>query len=148
MSEILVRNEVAKQELENKNKRKAEVIQLVAEGHVSTVEELATALSLPLEGAISLLDDPVIVQAIAQYGRTKSNLFFHTKGVNRLEQIAQSEDDKSALSAIKLIAQISNNLKAGSGTDVNVNISLESLVQAKEEKNVTPKHSPIIDLKH
>jgi hypothetical protein len=122
-------------------KRKLEVIKAIASGTVSTVEEIADMFSLPITAAISLMDDPSIVNAIQQYTRVRSNLLFHAKGMSKLEEIVESEDDKTALAGLKLLAQLSNNLKPDKGVDVNINLSLESLVKETEKKV-----NPVIDI--
>ena len=124
-------------------KRQSKIIEKISQGLLSTPDDVASELSIPLTSAIELLNDPRMIKAIQNYGQVKSNLFFNTKGLQKLTDLAEGEDDKLALSAIQILAKVSNNLKP-EGIEVNLNLSLETLVKNREEKTVN--RNPVIDL--
>lgn len=114
--------------------QRIEMLELIATGKITTVEELSNRYNLSPTTAIAILADPRTITAIKQVTEAKANLFFHTTGVSRMMRIAQDEDAKTALQGLKLLAQISNNLKQDGGANVNVNINLEQLLKADEKK--------------
>ena len=122
----------------------SEIIESILTGKVSTAEELAKLHNLPLVNAVKILNDPVFLQTLSGFSKAKSNLHFHTKGVSKLIEIAESEDNKEAMSAIKMLATYTGNVK-GNTSDVSVNINLENLIQREDEKE-KKVNSPIIDL--
>ena len=143
-NEIQVSNNLKEENTTLSTTSQLEMIEQIAKGNITSVEELASHFSLPITTAISIMSDPRTINAVQKITQAKTNLFFHTKGVNRLiEMVEDTDDDKLSLSALKLIAQISNNLKQSS-SDVNVNINLESLLH--EDENRKKVEGPIIDI--
>lgn len=108
------------------------VVEAILNGEVHTPEELSDKFNLPLASAIKILNDQQFLLTIGNYSKAKANLNFHTKGINKLIQISESEDNKEAMQAIKFLATFTNNVKA-SGTDVNVNLNLNNLLDAADQ---------------
>jgi len=127
----LVRQE--KNELEQ-SKLKQEIVESVSLGLCTTPEDISNKFSIPYEQVIQLFSDPNFTNLIANYTKAKLNINFHTKGINRLMTIVDSEDNKESITAIKLLAQLTQNLKGVQSTDVNINLNLESLVKETEKQ--------------
>ena len=123
----------------------SELIESILTGKVSTAEELAKLHNLPLVSAVKILNDPTFLQTLSGFSKAKANLNFHTKGVAKLIQIAESEDNKEAMSAIKMLATYTGNVK-GNTSDVSVNINLEHLISREDEKEKKVNQPTVIDL--
>lgn len=108
----------------------------ISQGICTIPEDLVNLFNITYEQSITLLNDPTFLTLIANTTKAKLNLNFHTKSIPKLLDIVDSDDNKEAMQAIKLIAQLSNNLKSV-GTDVNINLNLEHFVK-ESEKNITP----------
>lgn len=114
------------------------IAEQMASGYCTTIEDLQNEFALSLRDAVKLLNDATFLSTVAEYTKAKSNMFFHTVAVPKLMSIAQSQDNKSSIAAIKLVGEYSNNLKKADKS-VTVHLSLEERVRAAElqEKNVT-----------
>lgn len=114
------------------------VIQSILSGEVSTAEELAELHNLSLLESVKLLSNPEFNQTLQFYSKANSNLYFHTKGIKKVIDIAiNSEDNKEVMTAMKFIAQYTGNTK-GESSDLNVNVNLGSLIdKAEHEKKVS-----------
>lgn len=115
---------------------KKEMAISISQGLCTIPEDLVNLFNISYEQAITLLNDPGFLTLIANTTKAKLNLNFHTKSIPKLLDIVDSGDNKEAMQAIKLVAQLSNNLKSV-GTDVNINLNLENLVR-ESEKNIIP----------
>src|SRR4030095_13903 len=115
---------------------KKEMATSISQGLCTIPEDLVNLFNISYEQAITLLDDPGFLTLVANTTKAKLNLNFHTKSIPRLLDIVESGDNKESMQAIKLVSQLTNNIKS-LGTDVNINLNLESLVK-ESEKNITP----------
>jgi hypothetical protein len=119
-----------------------DVVEAIINGEVHTAEELATKFNLPILKSVQILNDPQFLQVIGNYSKAKANLNFHTKGIQKLINIAESNDNKEAMSAIKILAQYTNNVKS-TGNDVNVNLNLNTLLDHADKNE---KDFPVINI--
>lgn len=60
----------------------------------------------------ALFQDPDFAKAIQDRTKARAKAFFHGPGFDRLLEIAGSEDDKTALSAITLLGKLAGEFKA------------------------------------
>jgi|SRR5215475_4401552 len=116
------------------DKLKHQMVEAIALGKATIPEDLVNLFNITYEQSILLLNDPTFLSLIGNYTKAKLNLNFHTKSIPKLLDIVDNGDNKESMQAIKLVAQLSNNLK-NTGTDVNINLNLESLVK-ESEKNI------------
>ena len=127
---------------------KAEIVKSISTGESTVPEDLVNNFNISYDQAISILSDPQFLSNLKNYSRAKMSMHFHSKGIAKLQEAVECEDIKTAIQAIKLQAQLSDNLKSA-GTDVNINLNLEQMVKATE-KVVSPlanvNAEPIIDL--
>lgn len=114
------------------------IIDSILSGEVSTIEDLVEIHGLSLLEATKLCASVEFNQILQHYSKGKSNLYFHTKGIKKVLDIANTSDDnKEVMQAMKFIAQYTGNSK-NEGTDVNVNLNLGSLIdKADDEKKVS-----------
>lgn len=118
------------------NSLQKQMVESIASGKCTVPEDLVNLFNITYEQSIELLNDPHFLALIGKHTKAKLNLSFHTVAIPKLDEIVRKGDYKEAMQAIKLEAQLTNNLK-NVGTDVNINLNLESLVK-ESEKNVTP----------
>lgn len=71
---------------------------------------MSEALAIP-ESA-DLFHDPDYTRAVQEQTKRRAKAFFHGRGFDRLVEIANSEDDKTALSAITTIGKLAGEFKA------------------------------------
>lgn len=128
----LIKNE---NHLESKQLKLA-IVQSIASGECTMPEDVVAKFDVAYDQVINLFSDPHFINQIANYTKAKLQIHFHSKTVTKIQELAEDNDPKIALQAIKLEAQITNNLKSV-GTDVNINLSLENLVR-ETEKQVNP----------
>ena len=132
----LLKNEKKQEQLIANEQLKSAVVKSIALGECSVPEDLVREFGLTYEQSISLLSDPNFLSTLSMYTKARLSLSFHSLAVGKLQEIIQDDDPKIAIQAIKLSAQLTNNLK-GNNTDVNINLNLENLVK-ETEKNITP----------
>jgi hypothetical protein len=68
--------------------------------------------ALAITDDADLFSDPDFTRAIQERTRNRAKAFFHGRGFDRLLEIADSEDDKTALSAITTIGKLAGEFKA------------------------------------
>lgn len=107
----------------------------IASGQVTVIEDITSQFGIPYEQVLTLLNDPTFLSSIRKFTNAKLQLTFNTLIPKKLDEIIRTGDNKESMSAMKLAAQLTDNLK-NTGTDVNVNLNLEGLVR-ETEKNVT-----------
>ena len=117
-------------------KLKEEIVQSIISGECTIPEDIVNKFGLQYDQVIHLFTDPNFTSLITKYSQAKMKMSFYGKDLIRLDQIVNSEDNKEAIQAIKLKAQLTNAVKS-TGSDVNINLNLESLVK-QEEKRVNP----------
>lgn len=126
--------------------RNAELVNLISSGELTTIDEIAARYNLSFEQASMLLSDPRIQLAIVNVNKSKA-LLLSIKVPTILGDILSNGENTEKLSAIKIIGQMTDQIKK-SGGDVNlnnINISLES--RLKQSTKETPDHlSQVIDL--
>ena len=110
-----------------------EIVKSISLGECTIPEDIVTKFNIPYEQVITLFSNPNFTNLIANYTKAKLSMNFHTKAVPRLMNIVDSEDNKESITAIKLLAQLTQNLKGVQSTDVNINLNLESLVKESEK---------------
>lgn len=121
-------------ELEQKQ-LKQEIVESIIKCECTTPEEISSKFGISYEQTIMLFSDPNFTNLISNYSKAKLNLHFHAKTVNKIGELAEHEDPKIALQAIKLEAQLTQNLKGVQGQqDININFNLEQLVKESEKQ--------------
>lgn len=114
---------------------KKEICIAITTGQCTIPEDIVKLFNIKHDQVINLLSDTSFLYQINKYTQAKLQLTFHTQIPNRLEKIINSDDNKESLQAMKLAAQLSNNLKS-TVIDItnNNNINLESLVRESEKQ--------------
>jgi hypothetical protein len=118
------------------NDLKENILEAMASGECSTINELMEQFSLTRYQALQVFDDTQFMTCVAKQSKAEAKMFLHSKGFRRLKDIAQGSDDKAAMSAIKQLAEYTGEISKKSNVDVN--ISLEQMVRQEEAKNVSP----------
>lgn len=121
------------------------IAESMADGLCQTIDEVRTMFGLSLKAAVKLFNDNEFLVTVSEYTKAKAHIFFHTVAMPKLMTIAKEGDDKSSMTAIKMVGQYSNNLNTKS-KDVNVNISLEDRV-LQSEKNITRQLAKPVEMK-
>lgn len=117
---------------------KIEIVSRISQGEITTADDIVKDYNVSYDLAIAFLNDNQTIQLLQGFTKANTNLLFHTKGVKLLTELLESEDEKTQLSALKVLGSISNNLKSN-GADVNVNINLESLIgNSNNLKSINP----------
>lgn len=151
----LVKNEEQSITILNEQFRK-EVCSAIAQGQCTVPEDIVNLFNISYDQAITLLNDPTFLSQIKKQTQAKLQLTFHTTIPNKLNTIIRDGDNKESMQAMKLAAQLTDNLK-NVGTDVNINLNLENLVKEAEssnerilgaERNVKPVNNPILNTEY
>lgn len=123
--------------------KQTEFIECLLSGECSTAEDIADKFDMPLLSVVKILNDKEFISTLTNYSKAKANLTFHTRGIAKLIDLVDSEDSKDSISAIKMLAQYTGNVK-GTSADVNVNLDLNKLIESMDskEKRVTPIDIP------
>lgn len=93
---------------------------------------MSEALAIPDDAA--LFNDPDFSQAIQQRTKNRAKAAFHGRGVDRLIEMADSEDDRTALSAITLLGKLAGEFKAPRP----IALSFEDLMRKAAEVSAGP----------
>lgn len=93
---------------------------------------MSEALAIPDDAA--LFNDADFAKAIQERTKNRAKAFFHGRGFDRLVEIAQSEDDKTALSAITTIGKLAGEFKSPQP----IQVSFDSLLKAAATANAGP----------
>jgi hypothetical protein len=125
--------------IQNSEFRK-EVCTAIAQGLCTVPEDIVNLFNITYDQAITLLNDPTFLSQIKKQTQAKLQLKYHTVIPNELSKIITNGDNKEKLQAIKMYAQLTDNLK-NTGTDVNINLNLENLVKEAEK----PINNPILN---
>lgn len=136
MSEALVKH--------NPNAVKSMVMQTILRGEFTTVEELVEELSLPIEQVIDVVTQPEFVEALSKYSSSQATLNYHLRAVPKVISLVDSDDDKVALSAVKLLGELTGTRKKDNG--VTVNVSLEQKVNEAEKVNAAVDAIDVFDV--
>lgn len=135
---------------QNKLMKQEQILDLITTGQVTTISELAEKCNLTISNASRIMNDPQIISALQNYSKANVSIKLHQRAIPRLMEIAESEDEKTAMQAIKMLGSITGDMKSNNGNDVNVNVNLGNLLdEVEREKNITPKDlglSEVIDI--
>ncbi len=118
------------------NDLKEEILEAMASGECSTVNELREQFAMTRYQALQVLNDTQFMVCVAQQSKAEAKIFLHSKGFRKLKSIAESSNDKAAMSAIKMLAEFTGDMNKKSNVDIN--ISLENQIRQEETKNVSP----------
>lgn len=127
----LVKNEDSSPILLQQEFRK-EVCNAISQGLCTVPEDIVNLFKITYDQAMTLLNDPTFLSQIKKQTQAKLQLKYHTTVPQKLEEIIDNGDNKEKLQAIKMYAQLTDNLK-NTGTDVNINLNLENLVKEAEK---------------
>lgn len=127
----LVKNEESSPILLQQEFRK-EVCNAISQGLCTVPEDIVNLFKITYDQAMTLLNDPTFLSQIKKQTQAKLQLKYHTTVPQKLEEIIDNGDNKEKLQAIKMYAQLTDNLK-NTGTDVNINLNLENLVKEAEK---------------
>lgn len=116
---------------------KKEICLAISSGICTVPEDLVNLFNITYEQSITLLSDPSFLSQIKKQTQAKLQLTFHTTIPTKLNDIIKNGDNKESMQAMKLAAQLTDNLK-NVGTDVNINLNLESLVKEAEKSVNNP----------
>lgn len=111
---------------------KKEICISISTGICTVPEDIVNLFKIPYEQTVTLLSDPSFLSLIKKHTQAKLQLTYHTTIPNELSRIIKEGDNKEKLAAIKIYAQLTDNLN-NTGTDVNINLSLEGLVKEAEK---------------
>ena len=114
------------------NDLKEEILQAMVSGTCSTVNELMEQFDLTRYQALQLMGDTQFMICVANTSKAEAKIFLHSKGFRKLRKIAEDGNDKSAMSAIKMLAEYTGDMSKKSNVDVN--ISLEQMVRQDEQR--------------
>lgn len=128
------------------NDLKIEIAESISAGLNTTIGDIVENFNLTPYVATELLNDNIFLTMVSKMSKARAKLSFHSKGLSRLIEISEGENEKAALAAIKMVMEYTGEVVKRGG-DVNVNVSLESHIREQEEneKNITPKGN-VIDL--
>ncbi len=68
--------------------------------------------ALVLTDDAALFNDPDFTRAIQERTRNRARAAFHGRGLDRLIEMAEGEDDRTALSAITMLGKLAGEFKA------------------------------------
>lgn len=68
--------------------------------------------ALTISDDAALFNDPDFTRAVQERTKARARLAFHGRGLDRLIEIADGEDDKTALTAINLLGKLAGEFKA------------------------------------
>lgn len=68
--------------------------------------------ALAINDDAALFHDPDFTKAVQDRTKARARLAFHGRGLDRLIEIADGEDDKTALTAITLLGKLAGEFKA------------------------------------
>ena len=125
------------------NDLKLQIAESISAGVNTTISEIMEHYDLTQYQATELLSDTTFLTSVSKMSKAKAKLFFHSKGVSKLVEIADGENDKAALAAMKMIMEYTGEV-VKKGGDVNVNVSLENHIREQEEKEKVVKAIDII----
>ncbi len=114
------------------NDLKEKILQAMVDGTCSTVNELMEQFDLTRYQATQLLNDTQFLTSVANTSKAEAKIFLHSKGFRKLRTIAEDGNDKSAMAAIKMLAEFTGDMSKKSNVDVN--ISLEQMVRQDEAR--------------
>lgn len=124
-----------------------------AEGKITSVEDAMQLYGITRYQALSLMSDPIIIDAMKKITTARLQIAYNTTVVDTVLTMLKGDDDKAKLGAMNMIAKMTGNVKGG-GTDLNVHLSLEGMVKQVGNKEVSGDseldkmfNSPIIDIK-
>lgn len=86
--------------------------------------------ALAINDDADLFHDPDFTRAVQERTRARAKAFFHGRGFDRLVEIANSEDDKTALSAITTIGKLAGEFKAPRPVQVSFDELIKKAAQA------------------
>jgi len=125
-----------------------DIADAIVSGQCSTLDDLQQTFGISFSQAVQLMSDPIVEQTLSDYRKSRSVLILNGPAFNRIERVINSGNDRDALSAIKLLAELSNTIKTGVSVNVNsMNVSLESRIRKSDEKDDLKKARKIIDIK-
>lgn len=78
----------------------------------SNLEEFAANNGMTVQEAVALLTEPDAAKRMQEVTKWRARVAFHGRGIERLIRIAESEDDKQALSALTLLGKLAGEFKA------------------------------------
>lgn len=104
-----------------------------------TLDQAARQVGVSIGELISTLNNPDFLKLVRAIMKAKAQLAFHQTVIPRLLTIAHSGSDREALTAAKIIGQLTNDLKAG--VNIDIKMSFEELRQMPR-----PAGNPLFDL--
>lgn len=125
------------------NDLKLQIAESISAGVNTTISEIMEQYDLSQYQATELLNDTTFLTSVSKMSKAKAKLFFHSKGIGKLVELADGENSKAALAAMKMIMEYTGEV-VKKGGDVNVNVSLENHIREQEEKEKVIKAIDII----
>ena len=82
--------------------------------------EVAQELGVSTADVVELLNEPGFMQGVRAITKAQTNMEFHSQGVKTLINISRTGNDREKLTALKLIGQLTGDLRAGVNVEVKV----------------------------
>lgn len=135
---------------------KSQILSSINCGFVNTAEDIANIFpDVTEEQAIELLNEDEFYLRIANQTRARMRILYHTKGVQVLEDLLDSQDSKDKIAGYDRLAKATGGIQEEKGGVNNFNFfNLEDLLEAKEkrvkqnEKTVDVEFNPVKKKKH
>jgi hypothetical protein len=105
------------------------------EGEVKGLVEVAAELGISTADVVALLNDPNFMKGVRALTKAQANLALHGEGIKGLIDIALNGNDREKLTALKLLGQLTGDLKAG--TQVEVKITFDDLRKRESDDPLT-----------
>src|SRR5262245_33776824 len=84
------------------------------------IEDMAAQMGVSTGDLALLLNDPKFLNLVRGFTKAQANLTLHSQGVAKLVEIVGTGDNKEALTAIKILGQITGDLRNNITHEVKV----------------------------
>lgn len=82
--------------------------------------EVAKELGVSTMDVVALLNEPSFLKGVRAITKAQANLALHGEGIKKLIDIARDGDDREVLTSMKLLGQITGDLRAGHTVEVKI----------------------------
>ena len=123
--------------LRDREEKENKVVQILSLGDTASLEEAASLSRVGVAEIVQMLESPQFVEKLRAHTRARATLLFNAKGLGKIQEALSSSDPKQYIPALKLLGQLSGDL-APKKKEIEVKISLESLVKKFQEDTQTP----------
>lgn len=115
---------------------KLEIISAMSSGEISTALEISERFpDLTEQQAIALLNNDEFYSLLCDNTQARMRMLYHTQAIPVLERVLTSFDNKEKLAALDRLSKLVGATREL--PSIQVNLSLEDLLEQREEKRVT-----------